>query len=136
MTPNRTNVYVDNFNLYYGCLKDTPYKWLNIAELVRQELPGTNVSRMRCFLAQVKARPGDLNQPMRQRTYIRALETLPGVSIHYGTFLDKHGWKPLACPPPGGPVMVKVIVTEEKGSDVNLATYLLLDVFRGDCDDA
>jgi len=27
-----------------------------------------------------------------------------------------------------------VWVAEEKGSDVNLASYLLLDVFRGNCD--
>jgi hypothetical protein len=31
---------------------------------------------------------------------------------------------------------VEVIKTEEKGSDVNLATYLLLDTFQGDCDAA
>lgn len=29
---------------------------------------------------------------------------------------------------------VEVVKTEEKGSDVNLATYLLLDAFKGDCD--
>jgi len=32
---------------------------------------------------------------------------------------------PLAKPLPGGPRTVEVIKTEEKGSDVNLATYLL-----------
>ncbi len=29
----KTNVYVDAFNLYYGCLRKTPYRWLNLAEL-------------------------------------------------------------------------------------------------------
>jgi hypothetical protein len=29
-----------------------------------------------------------------------------------------------------------VIKTEEKGSDVNLATYLLLDAFKQDCEAA
>ena len=29
------NVYVDAFNLYYGCLMDTPYKWLNFADALR-----------------------------------------------------------------------------------------------------
>jgi hypothetical protein len=24
-----TNFYIDAFNLYYGCLKNTPHKWLN-----------------------------------------------------------------------------------------------------------
>jgi uncharacterized LabA/DUF88 family protein len=30
--------------------------------------------------------------------------------------------------------VVEVMRTEEKGSDVNLATFLLLDGFKGDCD--
>ena len=41
---------------------------------------------------------------------------------------------PLAKPPPTG--AVEVLKTEEKGSDVNLATYLLLDAFRQNCDTA
>jgi uncharacterized LabA/DUF88 family protein len=42
----------------------------------------------------------------------------------------------LAHPPPEGPRTVEVIKTEEKGSDVNLATYLLLDAFNDDYDTA
>jgi hypothetical protein len=30
---NPTHVYIDGFNLYYGALKKTPYKWLNIKRL-------------------------------------------------------------------------------------------------------
>lgn len=41
---------------------------------------------------------------------------------------------PLAKPVPGGPRTVEVIKTEEKGSDVNLATYLLADAFRADAE--
>jgi hypothetical protein len=41
---------------------------------------------------------------------------------------------PLANPRPRGPKTIKVIKTEEKGSDVNLATYLIIDAMRGDCD--
>ena len=29
----KTNVYVDGFNLFYGCVKDTPFRWLNLAQL-------------------------------------------------------------------------------------------------------
>jgi hypothetical protein len=43
---------------------------------------------------------------------------------------------PLAHPPHVGPQTVEVIRTEEKGSDVNLASYLLLDGFRSDCEAA
>lgn len=41
---------------------------------------------------------------------------------------------PLANPSPGGPKTVEVIKTEEKGSDVNLATHLLVDAFTSDAD--
>jgi uncharacterized LabA/DUF88 family protein len=42
----------------------------------------------------------------------------------------------LARPPATGPKTVEIIKTEEKGSDVALATYLMLDACRGDCDTA
>ena len=40
----------------------------------------------------------------------------------------------LAHPAAGGAQTGDVVKTEEKGSDVNLATYLLMDVFDGDCE--
>ncbi len=41
---------------------------------------------------------------------------------------------PLADPMPEGPRTVEEIKNEEKGPDVNLATYLLADAFRADAD--
>jgi hypothetical protein len=38
----------------------------------------------------------------------------------------------LANPAPGAPKTADVIKTEEKGSDVNLATYLLADAYEDD----
>ena len=72
----KTNVYVDGFNLYYGCLKHTPYKWLDIAKLCRLILPRDQVNQIKYFTALVSARPGDPDLPMRQLTYLRALATL------------------------------------------------------------
>ena len=43
---------------------------------------------------------------------------------------------PRANRQPGESRTVEVLRTEEKGSDVNLATYLLLDAFKGHCDTA
>jgi hypothetical protein len=43
---------------------------------------------------------------------------------------------PLANPPVGGSPTVQVVKTEEKGSDVNLASYLLIDAFDKDCEAA
>jgi hypothetical protein len=39
---------------------------------------------------------------------------------------------PLANPPQRGARTVEIVKTEEKGSDVKLATYLLLDAFQRD----
>lgn len=41
---------------------------------------------------------------------------------------------PLAHPVPGEPRTIQVLRTDEKGSDVNLATHLLADGFRDDYD--
>jgi 6-hydroxy-3-succinoylpyridine 3-monooxygenase len=35
----RTRLYIDGYNLYYGCLKHTPYKWLDVRALVQRILP-------------------------------------------------------------------------------------------------
>jgi hypothetical protein len=128
-----TNVYVDGFNLYYGCLKGSPHKWLDLEALCGRLLPKNEVKRIRYFTAKVSAR-SDPQAPVRQETYLRALGTLGTVSIHYGHFLTNPTRMPLVNPPPQGPKTVEVIKTEEKGSDVNLATYLLVDAFRKDAE--
>lgn len=135
--PVKTNVYVDGFNLYYGSVKDTPYKWLNIAELCRLSLPSHfQIHRIRYFTALVQPRPNDLQAGARQRTFIRALLTLPNLTAHYGEFLESNVRMWLASPPPSGPNTALVVKTEEKGSDVNLATYLLVDAYEHDFDAA
>jgi NYN domain len=131
--PLITNVYVDGFNLYYGCLRHTPYRWLDLHALCSRLLPRHTINRIRYFSAIVSARPSDPSQPQRQQAYLRALQTLPCLTIHHGRYLSHAIRMPLAGPRPGGPTTVAVIKTEEKGSDVNLATYLLLDGCRQDC---
>lgn len=128
----RTSVYVDGFNLYYGCLKGTPHRWLDLAALCRVMLPRHTIHRLRYFTARVQARPGDPNLPVRQQTYLRALRTIPNLTIHEGQFLTHQVLATLAVPLPNGTRTVRVWKTEEKGSDVNLASYLLADGFQGD----
>jgi hypothetical protein len=36
----RTNIYVDGFNFYYGCLRDTSYRWLNFEIFCKLTFPG------------------------------------------------------------------------------------------------
>ena len=91
----RTYVYVDGFNLYYGAVRRTEFKWLDLVKLAYQVLPpGHAVERLRYFTARVLG-AGDTDAPTRQREYLKALETLPEVEIHFGTFLAKSIWRPL-----------------------------------------
>ncbi len=130
----KTNVYVDGFSLYYGCVKGTPYHWLDLAALCRVSLPSNTIHRIRYFTARVQDRPDDPGQAQRQQIYIRALETIPNLSVHYGHYLSHTMRMPLATPPVTGPRAVEVIKTEEKGSDVNIPTHLLVDGFEHDYD--
>ena len=128
----RTNVYIDGFNLYYRALRGKPYRWLDVGKLASLLLPQHDIGRIRYFTALVVNRPGDPTQPQRQQTYLRALQTVPNLSIHYGHFLVNTKWRPLAQHPQTGPRTVEILNAEEKGSDVNLASYLLLDGFEND----
>ena len=137
-----TNVYIDGFNLYYGSLKYSPYKWLNVSQLITSLYPTKTINKLRYFTARVKPWLHDPYAPDRQNIYFRALRTLPNLTIHEGRFAlrevllpqsplaYKHGNH--ARPPQN----VQVLKPEEKRSDVNLATFLLEDCFTNDFDDA
>ena len=133
----RANVYVDGFNLYYGSLKGKGggFKWLNLDILFQKYLLSRNpIHLIHYFTARISSRPDDLGAPVRQATYLRALATLPNVRIHFGHFQQTKVRMPLVEPTSSGQKTVRVYKTEEKGSDVNLATQLLLDAFRHDCE--
>jgi hypothetical protein len=98
----RTFVYVDGFNLYYGAVKRTPFKWLNVVELARRILPAPyTVERVKYFTARVSG-ADDPDSPKRQHAYLSALKTLPEVEIHYGRFLAKTIWRPVTNFPVAG----------------------------------
>ena len=130
-----TYVYVDGFNLYYGAVRDTPFRWLDLSKLCQLMLPKHDVRAIKYFSARVKPRPGDPSQPARQQAYFRALRTLPHCSIILGHFLSHKVQMPLVHPREGQKYAL-VVKTEEKGSDVNLATHLLCDGYEGAFDAA
>jgi len=123
----RTFVYIDAFNLYYGALRKSPFRWLDLQKLCQLMLPKNDVQAIKYFTALVSARPGDADQPLRQQLYIRALKTIPNIEIIYGHYLTHVVRMPKATPPGAKQEYVQVIKTEEKGSDVNLATHLVHD---------
>ena len=133
VAPVVTNVYIDGFNLYYGCLRGSAYRWLDVEALCAVLLPKDEIGQVRYFTARVAGRtPGDPG-PAHQDAYLRALATLPRTSVHEGEFYVTRPRMRLADPPVGGPVTVQVVKTEEKGSDVAMATYLVLDAALGRC---
>lgn len=125
----RTYIYVDAFNLYYGSLKGTPYRWLDLEALCRRLLkPENDIQRIKYFTARVSAKTNS-GQPVRQQAYLRALATSAKTEIHFGHFISHEVTMPLVTPPGDRQRYARVIRTDEKGSDVNLATHLLVDAY-------
>lgn len=125
-----TNIYIDGFNLYYLAVRGTPYKWLDLYRLCGLLFPDHQINQIRYFTARVQARAHNPQVRQRQRIYLRALETLPNLTIHYGAFRTRRKWAMPIHPIPGATGPIEVWNTEEKGTDVNLAAHLLLDGFR------
>jgi uncharacterized LabA/DUF88 family protein len=149
----RTYVYIDGFNLYRGALRDTPYRWLNL-EALAQSLCGYPPHLVRYFTAHISGNP---QAARRQNVYLRALQSLPTVRVHdNGTFMTHVVTRPVAPTPSKGMANVleccpgfnapwipaqhpcagqwlraSVQDIEEKGSDVNLASFLILDAAQG-----
>ena len=131
----RTFVYVDGFNLYYGALKGTPFRWLDLVALLENVLqPHHDILKVKYFTARVSGTSADRSKPQRQDVYLRALRRYrPEVEVYFGHFLRHRVRAPLAQPV-GDQRTVEVIRTEEKGSDVNLAVHLLNDGWLDACD--
>jgi uncharacterized LabA/DUF88 family protein len=97
------------------------------------------ISRVNYYIARISARAHDPQAPARQATYLSALATVPEIHVHEGSFMTSEPWMPLAAPPQSKPntygwtmpppTTVRVIKSEEKGSDVNLGAHLVRDAF-------
>lgn len=127
-------IYVDGFNLYYN-IKKTNYKWLNLKLLIKSfNFQNCHISKIRYFTANVINKPNDPNIKTRQDFYLRALNTIPELEVHFGQFkrreilgelLEKNNTMYKK--------KVKVAKFEEKGSDVNIATFMLADCLLDEC---
>jgi len=135
------NVYIDGFNLYFCAVKQTPYRWLNLLVLCNTLFPTVRINKIKYFSAKVKALPHDPSAPTRQDTYWRALKTIPNLEIIEGNFVS---WPKLLPQYPfayvnganNPPNKVQVERAEEKGSDVNLAAYLVYDNCMEEADES
>lgn len=132
----RTYVYIDGFNMYYGALKHSPHKWLDVRAVFKAILrPENEILKIKYFTARVAARPDNPHAPTRQDFYLRAIEAhIPELEIIEGHFIQKPVNMRLVKKL-GNIQYVRVLKSEEKGSDVNLAVQLVNDAWhnRFDC---
>jgi uncharacterized LabA/DUF88 family protein len=122
----RVNVYIDGFNLYFGMTqKWRDMKWLNVQALAQSLLkPPQVLGTVYYFTARISNNP---EKQKRQSTYLEALDAM-GVQLVYGHYNDKIK-ECLRC---GN----KWNDYEEKMTDVNIATNLILDALNDKYDTA
>lgn len=136
----RSIIYIDGYNLYYGLLKGTPYKWLDIAAFSRMLLPDDHeVVSVKYFTACTLTYPHDNAAIERQNIYLQVLRTLKDVKVISGFFKKNKVLMPAyedeckKCTVPQNG-FVRVVRLEEKRSDVNLAVEMMLDAMQADVD--
>ena len=119
--------------MYYR-LKPTPYKWLDVKKLLELTLKEYHeISKIKYFTALVKASSKDPSKPERQMAYWRALESYKNLEIIKGCFKKRKIKGAFLCPLDKGikkGELVTVQKYEEKESDVNIASHILLDCHK------
>ncbi len=130
-----TIIYIDGYNLYYGRLRHTSYKWLDPFELFQTILkvqnPSSNIVKIKYFTAPVKANFASHGQASAaaQNSYHRALKHLYGdrIEIIQGYHTVEKGNPPRYKKPIDKDDRVEIWNFEEKQTDVNLALHMYRD---------
>src|SRR5258708_1957638 len=113
----RSIIYIDGFNFYYGAVKGGPYKWLNLQRFFTLLRPHDDIVQIHYFTAMVTG-PTLPNQ----RSYLRALATLPLLNVVLGNYKAKRVTCTLsACTHTG---KRRFNTVEEKRTDVNIAVQM------------
>jgi uncharacterized LabA/DUF88 family protein len=128
-------IYVDGLNLYRQCLSGKPeLKWLDLQKLFENMLPTHDIKLIRYFTAHIKPPINNVSAPSRQNAYLRAITANSSqIELHLGKIrADTKQYRkvPLELDSSGNPVLVKVQKLEEKGTDVALSNYMVLDASR------
>jgi uncharacterized LabA/DUF88 family protein len=141
----RCIIYVDGFNLYYGLFTFNPqdkkwvqdevkrnrkYRWLDLYKLFVDVLPKSiQIDAVKYFTAHVNG-DRDPAKPIRQQAYINGLLGYrKEINVILGQFKSNIVAMPLEKPV-GRKRYERVIKTEEKGSDVNLAVNMVNDGWK------
>ena len=117
----RSIVYIDGYNFYYGVIRGTPYKWLDIEACFRRIRPHDDLRQIYYFTALVKGASGE-----RQKAYLQALRTSSLVKPVLGKYKKKQiRCRVRDCRHQGNRVFDSF---EEKRTDVNIALQIMDDV--------
>ena len=117
----RVVVYVDGFNMYFGMMEAglDKLRWLDLDALVKDLLlPNQQLAQVKYFTSRVSNNP---DKQKRQTTYIEALEST-GIKVYYGNYQSGS----IECRKCGNiwPTY------NEKMTDVNIATQILIDAYE------
>lgn len=125
----RTACFVDGYNLFYGLLAGTHYKWLDLpgllAHIIRVEHPDSSLEAVSFFTSGVKpslATRG-IASKQAQDSYIRAL-IARDVKVFYGRHQLESGKAPRfvdKATPASRADQVEIWKLEEKETDVHIA---------------
>lgn len=137
----KTICYVDGYNLFYGCLKYGRHKWLDLYQLLNDQIlhsqsASSELIKIKFFTANIRAKlasHGDLAEKS-QRDYHRALEKLypDTIEIIKGYYSPpKKEWMLDYVDPPNKKQRVPVWRMEEKQTDVNIAIEAYRDASKG-----
>lgn len=128
----RTAAFVDGYNLFYGLLAGTPWKWLNLPALLshicRVQNPASHIHCINYFTSSVLPHLASRGVASRhaQDTYIRALKA-NGVSVFYGRHRLEYALAPRFVSksvPASRLDKVGIWELKEKETDVNIAVSI------------
>ena len=128
----RTIAYIDGYNLYYGLLRKSQYKWLDVYALFRDQVlnQSSDLVEVRYYTAPMLGKMSDdLEPPIRQRRYLQALRKMHpiGLTLIEGRIVASTPFQRLIRPIPEAPHLQKVQVLDfnEKKTDVNIASDMI-----------
>jgi len=148
--PLRTRVYIDGYNLYYGCLKGTPYKWLDLMTLFERHILPSSAPEasellplsIKFFTAKILEQAAkaldSVSSQARYHTALRKLyhERIELIEGYYSLTQSKARLVDKVEPNMWARDCAQTLVwkLEEKQSDVNLALQAYHDASTGAVD--
>lgn len=135
----KTTIYIDGFNLYYGVVRGTPCKWLDVVSLFsalcNEQNSNVEVVKVKFFTAPIKAKLSTRKQQAEhsQRIYIKALQNKYPELFYCeeGFYQLSKGLFPKYQVPIDKRDKISVWRLEEKQTDVNIALNLYRDAVQG-----